>query len=79
VLDVEGALAFLGATVEIETEMFVARMSETKVLVTTNDMIFVSTEDLGVSAGIDKLMELAKLPGITRTIPVTIRFVFDQK
>jgi hypothetical protein len=79
VLDVEGTLAFLGADVDIETEMFVARMSETKVLVSTNDMIFVGTEDLGVSAGIDKLMELAKLPGITRTTPVTMRFVFDQK
>ncbi|WGI22643.1 YceI family protein [Amylibacter sp. IMCC11727] len=79
VIDVEGELGFLGAAVEIETEMFVARMSETRVLAMTNDMIFVGTEDLGVTAGIDKLMALAKLPGITRTTPVTLRLVLDQK
>ncbi len=76
-IDVEGALAFLGQSIDVETEMFVIRISETQVVVTTNDMLFVGTEDLGISAGIDKLMELAKLPGITRTTPVTVRMVFN--
>ena len=76
-IDVEGALGFLGQRIDVETEMFVIRVSETQVVVTTNDMLFVSTEDLGISAGIDKLMELAKLPGITRTSPVTVRMVFN--
>ena len=76
-IDVEGALGFLGQSIDVETEMFVIRVSETQVVVTTNDMLFVSTEDLGISAGIDKLMELAKLPGITRTSPVTVRMVFN--
>ncbi len=78
-MDVEGVLAFLGANIEIDAELFVVRVSETKVMVTTNDMIFVGTEDLGVSAGIDKLMALAKLPSITRTTPVTLRLVFNQE
>ncbi|MDA8747084.1 cytochrome c family protein [Litoreibacter sp.] len=77
VVDAEGVLGFLGASVEIEAEMFVARISETTVLVTTNDMIFVGAEDLGISPGIDKLMELASLPGITRTTPVTMRLIFN--
>ena len=76
-IDVEGALGFLGQRIDVETEMFVIRVSETQVVVTTNDMLFVSTEDLGISAGIDKLMELAKLPGITRTSPVIVRMVFN--
>jgi cytochrome c2 len=78
VIDVEAVLSFLGADVEIEAELFVARLSETSVMVTTNDMIFVGTEDLGISAGVDKLMELAKLPGITRTTPVTLRLIFNM-
>lgn len=78
IIDIEGVLSFLGADIEIEAEMFVARLSETKVLVNTNDMIFLSTEDAGITAGIDKLMELAKLPGITRTSPVTMRLIFDK-
>ncbi len=77
-VDIEGSLAFLGQSVDIEAEMFVVRVSESQVLVTSNDMLFVSAEDLGISAGIDKLMELAKLPGITRTSPVTVRMVFNM-
>ena len=38
----------------------------------------VSTDELGIDAGIDKLMELAGLPGITRVAPVTIRMVFEK-
>ena len=75
--DIEGTLSLLGATVDIEATMFVARLSETSVLITTDEMIWVKTEDLGLTAGIDKLMELAKLPGITRTTPVTLRLIFD--
>lgn len=77
VTDVEGTLSFLGANVDIDAEMFVARLSETKVMATTNDMIFVGTEDLGINAGIDTLMKIADLPGITRTVPVTMRLVFN--
>ncbi len=75
-LDSEAALSLVGTDVEFDAELFVARLTENSVLVTTSDMVFVSTEDAGVNAGIDKLMELADLPGITRTVPVTARFVF---
>jgi len=74
---VEGALSLLGTDVPIEAELFVVRISEIQVLVTTNDMIYVSTADLGIDAGVDTLMELAKLPGITRTVPITARFLFE--
>ncbi|WP_170560735.1 c-type cytochrome [Ruegeria atlantica] len=76
-VDVEAMLSLAGADVEFDTEMFVARLSETAVMVSTNDMVFISTEDAGVDAGIDKLMELADLPGITRTVPVTARLIFN--
>lgn len=81
VVDAEAALSLAGTEVEFDAEMFVARLSETSVLVTTNDMVFLGTEEAGVTAGIDKLMELASLPGITRTVPITARFLFtmDEK
>lgn len=82
VLDVEGVLSFVGTDVDIDTEMFVARLSETRVMVTTNDMLFLNAEDAGIHAGVTKLMELAQLQGITRTSPVTLRLIFnadDQK
>ncbi|MEP3847160.1 MAG: cytochrome c family protein [Paracoccaceae bacterium] len=76
-IDVEGVLSFLGATIDIEAEMFVARLSDTQVMVTTNDLIWLATEDAGITAGIDKLMELAELPSITRAAPVTMRLIFN--
>ncbi len=77
-VDVEGALSLLGVSTELDLEMVVVRLAENKVMALSNDMVFVGTEKLGVTAGIDKLMELAKLPGITRTSPVTLRLVFTS-
>ena len=77
VIDVEGNLSLVGTDIEIETSMFVMRVAEDRVLVTTDEMVFLGTEDAGIDAGVSKLMELAKLPGITRTSPVTLRFIFN--
>lgn len=73
-----GDLALLGKMVEVEGDMFVARLTETQVMVTTNDMVFLDVEDAGLNAGVDKLMELASLPSITRTAPVTVRLMFNM-
>jgi len=78
-MDVEGKLNVNGADVDVEAEMFVARLTDKKAMVTTNGMIMVPTADLGIDEGVDKLMQLAKLPGITRVTPVTLRLVFMQK
>jgi len=77
--EVDVTLSFLGQDVELYTNLFVMRLSESKVMVSSNDMLFVSSEDLGIDTGLDKLMELASLPGITRAVPVTLRFMFDMK
>jgi cytochrome c2 len=78
IIDVEAALSLVGTEIEFDAEMFVVRLTETSVMVSTNDMVFLSTEDAGVDAGVDKLMELADLPGITRTVPITARLVFTM-
>lgn len=78
VTDFEGELSLAGVSSEIETEVFVARLSEDRVLVTTSDILMLSTADIGVTAGVDKLMELANLSGITRVSPATIRMVFEK-
>ncbi len=78
VIDVAGTLSLVGTNVDIEPEMFVARLSESTVMVTTNDMIFLNLEAAGIDASVTKLMEIAKLPGITRTSPVTLRLVFNS-
>lgn len=77
IVDVDAMLSLAGTDVAFDAEMFVACLSETSVMVSTNDMVFISTEDAGVDAGVDKLMELADLPGITRTVPITARLIFN--
>jgi len=77
-VDLEGTFSFAGIEADIDAEMLVARLTEDRVLVTTADFIMLSTADLGIDAGIDKLMALAKLPGITRVAPVTVRMVFEK-
>ena len=76
--DFEGVLSFAGVEVDVEAEMLVARLGEDKVLVTTADFIVLSTDDLGIDAGIDTLKELASLDSITRAVPVTVRMVFQK-
>ncbi|MEM1374579.1 MAG: YceI family protein [Pseudomonadota bacterium] len=73
---VEGTLMFLGQEVFVDLPVLAARLSEDNVLVMSDGVTYVSTEELGVDAGIDKLMELAGLGRIDRAVPVTVRLMF---
>ncbi|MEM8653957.1 MAG: YceI family protein [Pseudomonadota bacterium] len=77
VMEVEGTLELLGTQVPLYGDMFVMRLTEDKVMVTTDSMMFLSTADAGIDPGVDKLMELASLPNIVRAVPVTLRLMFD--
>lgn len=76
--DVSGVLTLGGATLELDVAIFAARIAEDKALITTDEMIMVQTEELGVNDGVSKLMEIAKLPSITRAVPVTFRLVMTK-
>ncbi|MEO0930326.1 MAG: YceI family protein [Pseudomonadota bacterium] len=78
VTEIDGDLVLLGLETPVYMDVFVMRLDEENVMVTTNSMMFVSTEELGVNDGIDKLMELASLSGITRAAPVTFRLMFNS-
>ncbi|MEM9733268.1 MAG: YceI family protein [Pseudomonadota bacterium] len=77
-INVVANLSFAGIDNEIDAQMMVARLSQNRVLVTTADFVMVSTEDLGIEPGIDKLMQLAGLESITRVTPVAVRMVFEK-
>ena len=77
-MELDAVLSLLGEDVSLFTEVFVARLSDDSVMVTTNDMLFLATDELGVDGGIDKLQELAGLDSIARATPVTARFVFAR-
>lgn len=77
-MELDATLSFLGNDVDVYTEVFVARLSGRSVLVTTNDMLVLDMDELGIDAGIDKLQELAGLDSIARVTPITMRFIFDR-
>lgn len=78
VMELDFDLALLGEDVPLYGDIFVMRVGEDQVLVTTNSMVFVDTEMLGIDEGVDKLQELASLEDITRAVPVTMRFMFHR-
>ena len=73
---VEGTLMFMGEEVYVDLPVVAARLSEEKVLIMSDGITYVSTEELGIDAGVDKLMELAGLESIDRAVPVTVRLMF---
>lgn len=74
---VEGTLMFLGQEVYVDLPVIAARLSEEQVLIVSDGVTYISTEELGIDAGIDKLMELAGLERIDRAVPVTVRLLFN--
>jgi len=74
---VNATLHLMGNDVGFDAPMIAVRLSETRAMVVSDGMAYISTEDMGIDAGIDMLMELASLPSITRTVPITVRLVFD--
>lgn len=78
-VDIAGTLSLGAVSTHIEATMIAVRLSETRVMILTAEMIWVSTADAGIDAGIDIMKELAGLSGITRSFPVTLRLVFDLK
>lgn len=73
-----GTLSLLGNDVDLDASFFVIRLGEDQVMVTTDGMIMLATDEAGFDPGIDVLQELAGLDSITRVSPVTLRLVFDK-
>lgn len=77
--EIDFDLSVLGQEVQWYAPMFVMRVAEDRVLATTDGMVFLTTEEAGVDAGVNVLQELAGLESITRVFPVSARFVFDAE
>lgn len=76
IIETYGTLNLLGTDTELDASFFVMRLNEDQVLVATNGMMMLSTEDTAFDASLDKMQELASLDSITRVSPVTMRLVF---
>lgn len=77
IMELDGDLSLFGEDIPVFLDMFVLRVSDSQVMASTNTATYLSTEDLGVDAGVDVLQGLANLDSITRVSPVTVRFMFN--
>ena len=70
-IELEGDLQFKGQTNPLMTKVRVAKLNDQKVTVRTIAPIVLSAGQLQVTEGLEKLREIAGLPNISFTIPVT--------
>lgn len=76
--EVEAELSLLGVETPFYLNMFVMRLSEDRVMASSDTPVYLSTEDLELDGGIDILQELAGLDSITRVTPLSARLIFSR-
>lgn len=76
--DAFGTLSLLGTDIDVDAVLFVMRLSEDKVMVTTDGMVMLNVADAGLADGIERLREIAELDSITGVSPVTMRLFLSS-
>jgi len=78
VLPVELTLDLHGNSKPISAQVRVTGLEKGALLVSTQTPILLNAVDFGLTDGIAKLMEVAKLPSISTAVPVTFNLIFIQ-
>lgn len=68
-----------GIKKDINAKLRVIKLTESKMVASTLEPILLMPADFSMQAGVNKLMELAKLNSISTAVPVTFSLVFEQK
>ena len=63
----------------VSANVTVVKLRDGGLMVTTIEPIIVSAADYGMVKGIERLREIAKLPSISKAVPVTLNLVFDNE
>ena len=77
VMEVEMTLSLHGASIALTAQLMVTRL-EAGVMASTLKPIIVTADSAGLVAGIEALREVAGLPSISRSVPVSFTLVFNQ-
>ncbi|MGR5298309.1 YceI family protein [Vibrio mediterranei] len=60
-------------------KLTVMRLTENKIAIVSTDPVIVQASDFGLEVGIEKLREVAGLPSIATSVPITFIMVYNQK
>ena len=77
-IELEADLKFKGKTSQIMTKVKVSKLNEQKITVRTIAPVVLSAGQLQVTEGLEKLREIAGLPNISFTIPVTFNLTLTR-
>ena len=66
-----------GTQLSVTLDLNVARLSETRVLVSSRKPVIINAGQVGLAAGVEALREIAGLPSISPAVPVTFLMYFD--
>ena len=79
-IELNGALNLHGESKTVELgSVLITRLMDNRILVASQQPVIVNAGDFKLTAGVEKLRELAGLPSISNAVPVTFTLVFDEK
>jgi len=61
-----------------DAELVILRLTKERLIVIPAEIIFLDAEKFNLLSGLKKLQELAKLPSISSSVPVSFRLTFNQ-
>jgi polyisoprenoid-binding protein YceI len=73
---VKGELSLHGTSAEITADTLATKLADGRLSVVTTQPVIINTGKFGLNAGVQKLMELAGLPAISKAVPVTFALTF---
>lgn len=77
-LVIEAELSLAGQTTPVQGQVLVVPMDRSRVSITTVAPIIVRAPSLGLESGIEALREIAGLPSIGYSVPVTFSLIFTR-
>ena len=77
VIDVQGELTLVGASIPVVTTVLATKVNGRALLVNTLKPILLDAGNLGLAAAVEELRELAGLPSISLSVPVVFTLTFQ--
>jgi len=78
-LEIDANLSLHGETKPIKLNVIISRLVGAKLAVVSAQPVIVKAEDFALVLGVNKLMELAKLPSISQAVPVSFYLTLNLK
>ena len=79
VIDIDANLNLHGEVQPIKLNIIVTRLVGAKLSVVSAQPVILNIDDYSLASGVNKLMELAKLPSISHAVPVSFYLIFKLK